>query len=399
VLHVERQHRSLLAGLSVTFLTFGGALTLVDALLPGILREFDWSYSQAGWVLWGGSAGYFAATFVGGLLVDRLGSRTVLLGGMLCQALALMLFGQTDHWTANLAVKVLAGGGGGALEVACNCALVRIDRPGTSRAMNFAHAGFSAGAAGGPVLVGAVLAAGVPWRWLLRGAGLGCAVVAVGVAMLPFDRVAAPGRGDLAGATPARARSAGPIVLLAMAVMLLYVGVEVGVSHWIAEFFVRLHGLAESRAALSVGLFWGGLLAGRLGLSLLYGGTGQARLLVILSLATAAALAVVVFSPSPGGANVAVVLAGLGCSAVYTCVQTIVARQVPHRQGAAMGLVSTAGGVGAMGIPVAMAATADLAGLLAGFAIYPALAAVMAGLAGVMWLRLRRREATDHPGE
>lgn len=50
--------------------------------------------------------------------------------------------------------------------------------------------------------------------------------------------------------------------------LFVYVGVELGISNWIAEYFVSVF-KAPIRAPFMVSLFWAGLLMGRFGIPII----------------------------------------------------------------------------------------------------------------------------------
>jgi hypothetical protein len=60
-----------------------------------------------------------------------------------------------------------------------------------------------------------------------------------------------------------------PVLLLSFCIILLYAGSELGISNWIAEYFVKEHGSTPSKAAYMSSALWAGILAGRIFLSAL----------------------------------------------------------------------------------------------------------------------------------
>jgi len=70
---VDRRHRVLFGAMLGSFLLFGVCVTLIGAVLPRVIREFDWSYTTTGLVLSAGSVAYFVSTFCCGILIRRAG--------------------------------------------------------------------------------------------------------------------------------------------------------------------------------------------------------------------------------------------------------------------------------------------------------------------------------------
>jgi fucose permease len=134
-----------------------------------------------------------------------------------------------------------------------------------------------------------------------------------------------------------------------------------------------------------VSIFWLGLLIGRLGLSG-YGGQRQAELILILASICTLALAFAILMTSPWLAGIGFFVAGLGISAIYPLIVSLVGKHFKSGQGAAIGFVATGGGVGAFVFQLLMGAISDRFGIQHGFLFYIALDLVMVLLAcAVIW--------------
>ena len=178
--------------------------------------------------------------------------------------------------------------------------------------------------------------------------------------------------------------SANPAYWLSFVALFLYVGVELGVSNWVAQYFVASFAYSAAAGALLVSLFWAGLLAGRFGVPLLYKGSRQDAVLVgfsmlaTVSIALLALLGHIAATPlAIGIAQGSVFLAGLGCSIYYPIVITLLGKCFPHAQSQAIGFAATGGGIGAFLFPFVMSAIAQSWGIRAGFATYGMFAIAM----------------------
>jgi fucose permease len=179
-----------------------------------------------------------------------------------------------------------------------------------------------------------------------------------------------------------------PAYWLSFFALFVYVGVELGVSNWIAEYFVAVFSCSAAAGALQVSLFWAGLLAGRFGVPLLY--QGSRHDFVLVGFSTLAALAVILITLlgyAPTGAitnyvGMALVgLTGLGCSIYYPEVITLLGKCFPHAQSQAIGFAATGGGMGAFAFPFVMSGISQNFGIRAGFATYAVFAVVMTAFA------------------
>ena len=296
--------RRLLVLLAAHFALYGVAVTLVGATVPEIIRSFGWTYLDVGAVMAAGSAGYLSGCFSGGVLVRKAGPRRMLLGGLVFEALGLGAFGSDPGLVFNLGVLLLVGQGQGWIEVATNYCLVRLEKPGESRLMNLIHAGFTVGASLGPAGVGALLASGAPWRLAYEGAAL--LLLGVGLVILRLSFPFAPAA-EAASPRKALGRLArDPLLVLLGVVIFLYVGAEIGISSWIAEYYVETFAVSTATGAYMVSVVWLGLLLGRLALWAGYRGRRQAPLLLGLTCLAALALVLALSSDSPWVAGVTV---------------------------------------------------------------------------------------------
>lgn len=390
---VKRGYRGLYADIIVSFIFIGMSMTLLGAVLPRILSEFRWNYTQAGLVMAAGSVGYFVSTLAFGHLTERLGLRTIMSVSLLIVGAANLLFGTLPSAVFNLVVYAVMGIGNGGAEVVVNTSVVRMEQRGESRLMGFTHAGFSVGAVAGPLAAGAILSLGGAWQLLYRSIGVIFIAASVMPLLVPFSRLDAPeDRGRTPNAAPAPKRSRAvrlePVVAIGTVIILLYVGVELGISNWAAQYTAERFGAAAESAALVVSLFWAGLLAGRIGFPLL---ARRIRLTVQLTalcaLATASIAAILVL-PSAAAASAGFFAAGLGCSSVYPLVMSLVGQHLTAGQGAGIGIVATGGGIGSFVFPFVIAAIAERWGLGAGFLFFIAAGAALVVAGVVMHLHV-----------
>ncbi|HCM26505.1 MAG: hypothetical protein A2Z99_10770 [Treponema sp. GWB1_62_6] len=372
---VEKPFRSLYATLFSIFILFGTSMTIIGATLPRILSDFSWDYATAGAVIAAGAVGYFMSTFAAGVFVAKFGARAVILAGLALEISGLTFFAATPSAPLNLALNLAIGIGQGFIELTVNWATLRMDKSGTGRAMNLMHGAFAAGAFAGPFAIGLLLGADLPWAYIYRGIAVLFVFVAITVAFLPFTAL---GEERKQAKIDKKVSLLGhPAYWLGFFALLLYVGVELGVSNWIAEYFVSVFGAAAATGSFMVSLFWGGLLLGRFGFPLFLKDARQGVVLISMSiLMTVSVVALAAFSLLEAGPYVipfAVTvsfLAGLGCSIVYPIVVTFVGGIFPGAQSEAIGFASMGGGIGAFVFPYLMANVSGVWGLGAGFATY-----------------------------
>jgi len=387
---IEPRSRQLFLALFAVFVLFGTSITIIGATLPKILADFHWNYAVAGVVIGAGAVAYFVSTFAAGFLVKHWGPKLTILLALLLEIIGLSFFATTPDPRINTLLSGLIGLGQGLIEVAINVATLRLDTRQTGRPMNLMHGAFAVGAILGPIAVGALLHRGLDWAMVYRGMALIFVLLAIlmGCMAMPHADAGSPGP-----AARTAHPSANPAYWLSFLALFFYVGVELGVSNWVAEYFVAVFACSPAASALLVSLFWGGLLAGRFGVPLFY--RGARHDLVLIGCSSLATLAVILitllgFAPPAGATRTLgmglVALAGLGCSICYPEVITLLGKCFPHAQSQAIGFAATGGGIGAFVFPFLMAAISQHWGIRAGFATYAVFAVAMTAFAaGLAW--------------
>ena len=256
----------------LAFLAFV-SLGLPDGLLgpswPSIRGAFGLPLDALGPLVGATTAGYLVSSFLSGAILRALPLGAVLALSTAAAATALAGIALVPAWPLVLACGALAGLGGGAIDAGLNAyGATHFSR----RTLNWLHAFYGVGAATGPLVVTAVLASGLAWRWSY--ALVGAAQAGLALTFLLTRRRWGRGadRGsDVASPTnpaPALATLRRPVVRLGMVVFFLYTGVELTAAQWSYSLLVLGRGAPEATAGLAVALFWGGLTAGRVAFGL-----------------------------------------------------------------------------------------------------------------------------------
>ena len=385
---IEPRHRSLFLVLFTVFTLFGTSFTIIGATLPKILADFQWSYLIAGTVLGASAVTYFVSAFAAGHLIKLWGPKRTIVGGIVLDVIGLAFFAANGDPLTNILLGGLIGLGQGCVEIGVSWCTLRIDRENTGRPMNLMHGAFAVGAILGPLSVGVLMHSGLDWTAVYRGMAIIFALIAVMVLLTKLPPVV-PQATEL-GEAPERL-SKHPAYWLSFLALFLYVGVELGVSNWVAEYFVAVFAYSSAASAMLVSLFWVGLLAGRFGVPLLYKGPHQDAILVGLSALAAVAIVLLTllgfttFSTITAEiGRVLVFFAGLGCSIYYPAVITLLGKCFPHAQSQAIGFAATGGGIGAFVFPFLMSAISQSWGIRAGFATYGVFAIAMTVVAAIL---------------
>jgi fucose permease len=367
----------LLAGAS--FGVLGACLTLPGTLLPILLDALHLRLVEAGSMFAVQPAGYVLAVLAAGRLIERAGMRRVLTAGLVAAGAGWAGFGLASTWALGAVMMLASGVGFGLMEVATNTLL--ITRGGARRAnlLNFAHLFFGIGSALAPLLATRAVAAGVSWRVVFVVAGAATAAVALGWSAID-DAHAAAAAPAAQAARPAR-RPLRSRYTLALAVLLaVYLGAETGIGAWLTKYLVGVRGMTLTEAGAALSLYWLGLSAGRLVLTVYAHRVRDERLLVVLASLTLAALVTALLVSDRRAAVASFGVVGLGLSGIFPAVMALGGRRHLDDAARVASLLVAGAGVGGIVLPWVMSAIAEWAGVAAGMAFYAATVAVMVGL-------------------
>ena len=287
----------------------------------------------------------FAASAASGLLRERLGTIALLLTSVGAAAAGLAIFALASGWWATLLASAVLGSGLGLLDAAINTeAALR----GDLRFMGALHGAWAIGASLGPPLIGATLVASDSWRPAYVAAAAAFAVLGLATYAVRSDLRDTP---ELE-AEPSGDRSVGRNVVLACALMFVYVGVELGAGQWTYSRFTVNGALGEGVAGLAVFLYWSALAAGRIALAVFGHRVAPARLFdisVFGALASAIAFSVL---PPPAAALLALPCLGAALSVFVPVLLYLTPRRIGSAAAPrAIGYQVAAGMVGGASLP------------------------------------------------
>lgn len=369
------------------------AIVSLGPLLDPMMRELDVPLGRGGLI----SAGLFLGAVCGLVLLNmalaRYPAKWTLLGATLLQGAGLIAAGLASRGLWSLFVAYLAIGFSNSLMNA-TCWLwisahMKHDRAAAALRMIMF---FAVGMLSVPLILGLALDAGLSWRWILvTEGGLSLAAGSV-VALLPLLDVR--GRQNI---RPAQLREVlrfdSKLLLGIVIASFTYVGAEMTMNIWLPKFQIDVFGVADTRAGLSVTLFWVGLIVGRLTVMALTRRFSASRLLLVCAGTMAVFAVAVAFAPSHTLSLVLVVGAGLGASASYGLIGSYAGRFPGWQSTVASSLFILSGALGSIAFPYLMGPLASAAGFRIAFALI-ALPALAYGAAAL----LIRARADEGPG-
>jgi fucose permease len=338
--------RTLLAVLAfLAFVSLGLPDGLVGVAWPSVRATFDLPLDALGLLVAVTIAGYLTSSFLAGALLRRFPLGTVLSVSAGLAAAALLGFALTTAWPLMLAMGVLAGLAGGAVDAGLNAYGARHF---SGRTLNWLHAFWGLGTTLGPLIVTAVLDAGLVWRWSYAIAG--GAQLALAAALFlkrhrwhELDADAVPPPPSASTLTTLRR----PVVWLGMLTFAFYSGAEISVAHWSFSLLTLGRGVDETTAGLFVTLYWASLMSGRV----LFGFVADRVPLVraLRAALAASALGALLFwlEPTPVLAVAGLMLIGFAFAPVFASLIRLTAARVgAEHADSAIGFQIAAAGLG-----------------------------------------------------
>ena len=355
-------------------------------LLADLSRALDLSPGPLGVALFVGAAASILAMGLFGWAADRLGRRLFLVisGSMFGAGMAGLAAG--GGYAALLAALAILYAASGLYDVGINAAAVDLERAGGRRVMAVLHATFSAGGVAGALSAGALLSAGVDFRYVYLAVlvPLGVVILAVSITRFPSS-VEPPADGEKSGRFGLY-RSY-PLLLVA-AVATLGLLSEGEMEHWSGIYLRQTLGLPALLGASGVAVFHTAMAVGRLGAAWTIGILGNRRTLLGAGLLAAGGMALALATLEPFLVVTGFLVVGLALSAVVPVAFSVAGDLAPGRAGGAISVLTTLGYGGFLLGPVIVGGLAEVLGLRAALGTI----AVAGFMIFVLSLRLAARD-------
>ncbi len=356
------RHPHLLLALTfVGYIALGLPDTLVGIAWPAMRADFALPLSALGPLYIATTAGYVAASSATGMLLARMGIGTLLAGSCLITGLALFGYTVAPSWAVLVALGLLTGFGGGAIDAAINThAAVHY----SARLVNVLHAFWGIGAALGPALMTATLVRGYDWRngyWVVVAVEIALALAFISTRkQWPPPVVHHPDHRP--AGLPETLRLGR--VRLALLVFLLYTGCEAAAGAWVFSLLYEARNLAATSAGTAVSLYWCGLFASRVGYALLPARTRPTAVIAASIVAALIGMAIVALGVHPVVDIAAIALVGFASGPIFPCmIATTPGRLGPRHTANAVGAQVSTAAVGVAVFPALCGVLAQALGL------------------------------------
>jgi fucose permease len=341
---IPRQHLVLtFAG----FILMGLCDSVLGILLPSISATYHVDAATVSTLFLFQAGGYVIASFNTGFLVQRMGMRRFLLGGLLMMAVGTSLIAaRFPYWPALLLGGMCLSSGIGIIDAGLNAYLASFPNSGAS--LNYSHAFYGVGALLGPIAASTILVLLLPWNWTYM---LLCLIIlTVCAGFWLFYRAAAP------GANTSQEKSGYVfhlrVVWLAAFCLIAYLGVEVSMGNWSFTFLKEFRQMPLQLAGWTVSGYWIGLTLGRALLARRVSVVGEVRLISECLVGVFVGSLCALLVPNGLGSAIGLWSIGFFLGPIFPTVIALLPHRVaPSRLAGSVGLVTSLGVIGGAFFP------------------------------------------------
>ena len=365
---------------AVLFLLYGTLIGTWTARIPAVKENLELSDGRLSIALVGLALGAVTGMQLSGRLVDRYGSRRIMIPAALIDGCFLLPVAVAPSLVALTAALFAFGVVHGVLNIAMNARGVEVERAAGRPIMSSFHAVYSIGGFLGAVLGGLAASAGVgPLGTFAIVAVLGAALAGWSLRWSAAMPQPAPdGPAERGGPVPLSG-----VLLLGLLALCALVG-EGAAADWSTVYLRDSLASTEGFAAAAFAAFFIAMTAGRLSGDRLAARLGAVRLVRGCGLLAGAGLgtALLVSHPVAGVLGFACLGAGLSCVAPQ--VFSAAGHRNPRRPAQAIARVASIGWLGFFAWPVLIGGAAEAVGLPVALGIPVVLALLVALAAGAL---------------
>ena len=334
----------------IAFISLGLPDSMLGAAWPMMYADLNVPISYAGFISMTVCGGTIVSSIMYSRLARRIPTGIVTAVSVAMTALALMGFSFASSFPMIIALAVILGLGAGAVDAGLNNYVAIHFK---ARAMSFLHASWGIGTTVGPFLLSYLISIGLGWQEGYRILSTVQFTICIMLfASLPLWKKAENAeKGDTTAPVPEYRRFCKGAVIPAILAFFAYCSMENTAMIWSATFLVEARGFSEGLAAVSAGVLFWGMTAGRLFSGFISDRLGDRKMLAIGE--TASLIAILLIAFIPGKLSVAALfLLGFGFGPIYPSM----IHQTPEyfgveRSSEIMGLEMASAYVGSMFMP------------------------------------------------
>lgn len=356
------------AGCFLSYFLFGFIDNLKGPVLPALLADADFNYSDGGTIVFSEYTGFFAATFLAGLLSDLFGKKFTLILSGICLIFGVVGYASSSSLIFFIVFIFFIGLGLGSLELSGSNIISGVHVKNSGRYLNLLNAFYGAGSVLTPVLAGILLNSGISWRAVYRYSLMVIIPVTLYFMTMRLPREEMKHKpAEKSGFRDIIQTVSRKEVILMYIVIFAYVAAEICMATWMVEFLQISKHISAAGSSIYFSVYFACMTAGRLLGSLFVDRIGHVKSLLIFSSMAALCLAFGIFGPQT--AAFFLVLTGFCFSIIFPTATAVVTGYSSGSSGTLLGLFFAFGGLGGMTGPWLTGIMNDLLGLKWGMSV------------------------------
>lgn len=227
-------------------------------LIPVFKSEFGVKDTNIGIFLFIGSLGYVIATFIGGLLCEKVGQKKVLSIGIITMIFSLGIFIKASIFEVLLLGMFIMNLGLAFTSIAVNTLIPVLLLSFQAILMNVTHFCYGLGASIGPKMAGNLINKGVSWRNIYLYMAMAFVVLLVIFIFLKVPDVHKTLQNEESGEVDKT------LIFFYIIALGFYVCAEMGTGSWLINYIKNVYGYNEATSSTYLSIFFGMLTIGRL---------------------------------------------------------------------------------------------------------------------------------------
>ncbi|WKV10153.1 MFS transporter [Thermoanaerobacterium sp. CMT5567-10] len=292
-------------------------------------------YTYIGLLLFIGSLGFIIASFIGGIIVNRYGSKAALSGGLIFIILGILGYFVSPFFFVFAVFFFIMNFGLGMLEIGINATAAVTFVVNQAIMMNLLHFFYGAGATISPNAVGRLIEMRYPWQNIYLLGGMITAAMLVVVLLTRF-----PGAARYLNRDKVRFIDVlkDKYVILFSIMLGFYISSEVGIGNWAVTYLKGAYGMNSVKSSMYLSLFFAAFTIGRL-----LGGFVVERIGYVKSIFIFASLAASSVALSMANQNLSILLsiAGLFYSIIYPTTMALAMKSFKENTGVIISVIVT----------------------------------------------------------
>ncbi len=276
----ESARGSITIGAFAAFFMFGFVDNIKGPVIPTILEDLQFTYSQGSAILFSAYLGFLIATLLTGYLSEIRGEKAILVFAGVIMALGAFSYGAMNLPIMLYISSMGIGLGLGSIEVGANRIITRIHHQDKGKFLNLLAFFHGVGSMLAPLYAGKLISSGMSWRSVyFIGGGI---VLIMPIYFLILKIPFAPTDDDKKETLKKRIAALGEKRLVLIALLLLfYVAAEISIASWMVDFLRKEKGLSLELSSLFLSLYFAFMTGGRLLGSFFVTRIGYFRVMII----------------------------------------------------------------------------------------------------------------------